>query len=487
MDIYRRDLHLLRGFEGEHIAFDVASSRVIYLNEIAYRILGLGPVLTKNSIIESLKDAYTRDSLTDAIDELIKSSILSEFPPTVVSFEKVDPNTVACGGISFNVSHNCNMRCGYCFGGGGSYNGPAVNMPLSVLRAGIDYFFKNRENTKNGCINFFGGEPFLNWEVMREGIKYAQKMADDKDVAVTFTITTNGTLITNPMLEFLNKFDVKLVFSLDGPIDIHDRERKFRDGTGTYNAVEKNILSTLKYPNIAVQIRPTITSHSCGRIDEIFAHFRKLGVDRVHMAPECAYGSRPGLSQEEYGLFEEGLENLTKNMLDALDRHEYWGALNILKFLNMIYCGILHRYYCGAGVSVVSVSPDGSIYPCPRFTGIESFLLGNIFSGIKKEKQKVFFDNDVQSRSDCSDCWARYVCGGGCSYMHWKTDPTLKRNDSNWCDWTRKCIELAIQAYAKLQEKGQDRIKEYFARYMPFLDDFPDSLYISKVISNRER
>jgi uncharacterized protein len=294
-------------------------------------------------------------------------------------------------------------------------------------------------------------------------------------------------MVTPKMLEFLNKFDVKLVFSLDGPIDIHDHERKFRDGGGTYKIVEKNLVSTLKYPNIEVQIRPTITSQSCGRLEEIYAHFRKLGFYRMHTAPECASGPRPGLSQKEYALFEKGLENLVKDMLDASNSQDYWGVLNVLKFINMLYYGIIRRYYCGAGVSVMSVSPDGSIYPCPRFTGIKSFLLGNVFSGVEKEKQRVFLDNDVQSRSECSGCWARYICGGGCLHMHWKADHSLKKNDPNWCKWTKKCIELAVQAYAKLQEEGRDRMKEYFVRYTPYLIDFPDSLYISKIISNKER
>jgi len=382
-------------------------------------------------------------------------------------------NETAVGGISFNISHRCNMQCSYCFGDGGCYGGSAIDMDKKVLVAGIDYLFANCRNLRHCIISFFGGEPFLNWDMMCWGITHAQSIADQRDIELTFFITTNGTLLTRKRIDFLARRNIKLVISIDGPKEIHDRERKFVGGSGTYDIIERNVkLALQQYPNISIQVRPTITSYSCGKIREIYYHLRSIGIDKMHARPESKFGKRSGLLLDDYQLLSSGLEELTVEMINASNNGEYWGLINVLKFLNMLYFSVIKHDYCGAGISMISVSPDCSVFPCPRFTGEEEFLIGIILTGLDNEKRQIFLNNSVDNRIECQGCWARFICGGGCLYMHWKTTGSSQRNDIVWCEWTRRSIETAIRAYARLQEGEDDRMKEFFILHTPLLSDF---------------
>ncbi len=470
---YRRELHFLRGFDRNPIAFDVGTSSVIYLDKITYAILSGGSEIEESLFVRKHDNIFPQKAIKLAFRELINIGILSSKPQEKQTFPRVSLEETTIGGVSFNISHRCNMQCGYCFGGGGCYGGLAIDMDKKVLKAGIDHLFANCHDLNHCIISFFGGEPFLNWEMMRWGITYAQSIADQRDIELTFFITTNGTLLVRKKMDFLDRRNVKLIVSIDGPEEIHNQERKFIGGSGSYDVIERNVKLILQqYPDISIQVRPTITSYSCGKIKTIYHHFRSIGIERMHARPESKYGRRPGLSLEEYQLLSSGLEELTIDMIDASNNGEYWGIINVLKFLNMLYFSVVRHDYCGAGVSVISISPDGSVFPCPRFTGEKEFLLGNILTGLNNDKGFIFLNNSVDNRLDCQNCWARYICGGGCFYMHWTATGDYQRNDIMWCEWTRRSIETAIKAYAQLQDGGNDKMKEFFVRHAPLLSDF---------------
>jgi len=470
---YGREMHFLKDFNGNPVAFDVKTSSVIYLNNLAQRILSFGPEIGKKEVFHHCADDFSKSAINKTIRELIDTGVLLKYPQKDDDLDMCNDDEAIIKGVSFNISHRCNMACGYCFGGGGCYGGPRVDMKKSIVEAGLDILFGTSDSSPR-IVSFFGGEPFINWKVMRWTIEYAQSVANDRDIELMFFITTNGTLLDADKLNFLNNKNIKLVISVDGPPEIHNKERKFLDGRGSYDVVENNVRLILKeYPNISIQFRPTITSYSCGKIKDIYRHFRLLGVNKMHFRPESKYGERSGLTLEEYQLLGLELEELGVSMVDASDNGEYWGLVNILKFLNILYFSITRRDYCGAGASIISISPDGSIYPCPRFTGSKEFLLGNVKSGIKNKKRNILLDNSVDNRSDCNKCWARYICGGGCLYMHWIANGDYKKNDFMWCDWTRRSIETAIKVYARLQENDEnDKMREFFVRHTPLLSDF---------------
>lgn len=470
---YRREMHFLKGFDGNFIAFDIGTSSVIYLDDLTYKILSFGPEIEESLLLCRYKSIFSKEMILRAVKRLLELGVLSLERQREERVTSRDFGEIIIGGISFNISHRCNMRCGYCFGGGGCYGGSAVNMNRKVLRTGINYLFANCYDLNHCIISFFGGEPFLNWEMMQWGITYAQSIADQRGIELTFFITTNGTLLTRKKMNFLNRRNVKLVVSIDGPKEIHDQERKFIGGFGSYDIIERNVKLVLReYPDISVQVRPTITSCSCGRVKEIYRHFKSMGIEKMHARPESRYGKRPGLSSKDYQSLMSGLEELTVAMIDASNDGEYWGVINVLKFLNMLYFGVVRHDYCGAGVSVISISPDGSVFPCPRFTGEKEFLLGNILTGLDNDKRLIFFNNSVDNRPDCQNCWAKYICGGGCLYMHWITTNDYQKNDIMWCELTRRSIEIAIKAYAQLQEGEDDKMREFFTRHTPLLSDF---------------
>lgn len=471
--LYRRELHFLRGFNRNLIAFDIGTSSVIYLDKITYVILSVGSEIDESLFVQEYGNIFSQKAIKSAFKELINIGILSSKPQKKQISTRVSLEETTIGGISFNISHRCNMQCGYCFGGGGCYGGPKINMKKEILKAGIDYLFTNCGNLPYCIISFFGGEPFLNWEMMHWSILYAQSIANQRSIGLTFFITTNGTLLTKERMDFLDHKNVKLVVSIDGAKEIHDQERRFIGGSGTYDVIRRNVEFVLQqYPDISIQVRPTITPSSCGKIKEIYHHFRSIGIEKMHARPESKHGKRPGFSLEEYQLLSSGLEELTIDMIDASNNGEYWGIINVLKFLNMLYFSVVKHDYCGAGVSVISISPDGSVFPCPRFTGEKEFLLGNILTGLNNDKRFIFLNNSVDNRLDCQNCWARYVCGGGCFYMHWTATGDYQRNDTMWCEWTRQLIETAIKAYAQLQDGDNDKMKEFFVRHTPLLSDF---------------
>ena len=472
--LYRRELYFMQGFDGVPLAFDVGTSSVVYLDDLTSQILRIGPEIDVELIEKSLGLRFSIGEVQEAIEELVKSGLLTIDPLIVEEPEPYSINNVLVGGVSFNVSHRCNMRCSYCFGGGGSYKGPRVDMKKNVTKAGLDYLFANCGNLKHCIISFFGGEPFMNWKVMKWAMNYAYEIASTQGIILTFFITTNGTLLTDEQLEFLNQYDVRLTFSIDGPKEIHDRERRFVVGGGTYEVVRQNIAKALRHPNIICQARPTLTPESCGMVTEIYQHLLGLGLVRMHARPESRYGNRPGLSKQQYDQLGDSLDNLTQEMILAADKGQFWGLINVLKFLNMLYFRVVRHDFCGAGISVISISPDGSIFPCPRYTGEKKFCLGNIFTGIERSQQSIFSNNSVEDRNECKECWARYICGGGCSYMHWSATGDIKKNDVAWCDWTRRSIEIAVKAYAQLQSGEEDRMGEFFARFTPLLSDFGD-------------
>ncbi len=466
MILHKNKVHLIYE-EGNCIGLDIFNSTVFVVDELGSQILSRQKSEKKEDIISRLLFlGYKEKEIRDVINELIKVGLLNRNPasePFDESENEIGENIL--GGISLNISHKCNMKCGYCFGGGGSYNGPASNMSWLVAKKAIDYFYSHCGNKKECLIGFFGGEPFMNWDVLKKSILYSEKKA--KNRRIVYFVTTNATLLTKEYLQFLNQFNVKLVVSIDGPEFVHNKERRFISGKGSYYAVKNNIRKLSKFPNISVQARPTITPYASNFVSLIYRHIvLNLGIKRIHARSQSAYGLSRGLNNDECDKFSKGIEEAARWMVSAANNKEYIGIINVSKFINILYFRITRQFHCGAGTSVLSFSPNGTIYPCPRFTGEQDFVLGNIQKNDFRDIRKVFFQNGVLRRPGCADCWAKYICGGGCYYMHWKKHGDIVKNDEDWCKTTRREIEIAMKAYLKIVSQ-KDRGQNFFSVFTP--------------------
>lgn len=468
--LYKNNVHIVSDNK-EYIGLDINSSTVFVVDELGKKILSKSNPENRDEIVSRMQlIGYQPVEIAEAINEFNKVGLISHRPietPIDEAEDKVDENVL--GGVSLSTSHNCNMNCGYCFGGGGTYNGPIENMSTLVAKKAIDYLHLHRGNRSECFISFFGGEPLMNWRTLKESVLYAEKKSKNK-IHITYFITTNATLLTHEHLKFLDQFDVRLVVSIDGPDFIHDKERKLISGAATHNIVRDNIKKLSQYHNIIVQARPTITPYASNFVELIYRHIiSDLGIKRVHARSQSAYGQNRGLNRNEVIKFAEGIEETAKWMTTAARDGEHIGIINVLKYMNMFYFRTVRQYHCGGGTSVLSVAPNGTIYPCPRFTGEQDFVLGNIVGGeFNNDRRLIFFRNGVLRRQKCINCWARYICAGGCYYMHWKKHGNIFSNDDVWCELTKREIEIAMKTYAQIttqKDSGQS-----------FFDTFPPTL-----------
>jgi uncharacterized protein len=470
MILHKREVHFTkRG--GTTTGLDVLSSTLFVANPIVETIFSCAEDETKEEILGRLrKTGYKLQDSEEIISDLMEAELLSPNPDSPNHDESDDtvPENVL-GGITLNISHLCNMNCGYCFGAGGSYGGPSTVMTMGVAEKAMEYLYSHCGNRKECMVGFFGGEPFTNWNILQKSILLSEEICSNRGIKTLYFITTNGTLITPKHLKFLEKFDTKLVISVDGPEFIHDKERKTKDGRGTYKTVKEKIQLVTNFPRIAVQGRPTVTPFASSFVLEIYHHLvRDLGITRVHARSQSACGTTRGLDPEETANFVLGIEEATDWMMSEISEGRTVGVINVLKYVNILYYRVVRHYHCGGGTSALSVAPDGSVYPCPRFTGEKDFFLGNIMDEVFASQRLRFFQNGVLRREGCRKCWARHICGGGCYYMHWKKNGLMGINDEEWCQLTRGQIDLAIATYSRILELP-DGGNLFFSKFAPNL------------------
>lgn len=469
MLLYKREVHFAKK-DKITVGIDILSTTLFQGDSLVEEVFSRkDPESAKDITARLVSAGYSSRDSKQTIEELVEAELLCKNADIDIDQSDNVVKEDVMGGISLNISHVCNMTCSYCFGDGGSYGGPETKMTLSVTKKAIEYLYSHCGDRKECMIGFFGGEPLTNWPILRESILYSEQIAKTKEIRTIYFITTNATLVTRKMLEFLEKYDTKLVISIDGPEFIHDQERKTKAGKGTYQLVKDKVTLIAEFPKIAVQARPTITPLGSGYVENIYQHIvTDLGIARVHARPQSSFGSQRGLNAKETAEFVLGIDKSIDWMLSEAQDERFVGVINVLKYVNILYHRIVRHYHCGAGTSVLSISPDGSVFPCPRFTGEKEFLLGNIITNVSSDYRLRFFQNGVMSRDECKTCWARHICGGGCCYMHWNKSGSINYNNEEWCNLTRGQIDLAMIVYAKVLDLP-DEGDQFFSNFTPNL------------------
>lgn len=481
--LYKRDVFTLRGYNDEIIGFDVKSAVTLLLNPIAEKILQIANPITLEKIYDKSSDHGFKDSdIKDTIEQMLQIRLINEEPMNDISSYASNINTSEVpkiGVLNLNISHTCNMLCKYCFASGGDYGLGVSMMSIETIKQSVDYLFEHIVDTDAIMVSIFGGEPLLNWN----GIMYAINYANNKNKAygksLSFHITTNGTLFDIEKLTFLSKYKVSITVSLDGPKEINDKFRRFKDGESSFQKTVEGIKMITQFPQITLQVRPTIHYDSASKILEVVTFLESLGAKRIHMRPMSSKdGTAIALSEKNYGEIAEGFYNLAKKMYDqAVSDKKITGHINILMFLYLLYFRLRRNFYCGAGCKVVSVDPSGKISPCPRFTCDNKFQIGDInCKGVDIQKQQQYQSlADANNRPDCENCWAINVCAGGCLYMHDVEELETVRNHTAYCDLTRSTIKSAIQLFVALQEHSPDHIINLLNEYPPMISGFKNT------------
>lgn len=441
-------IHLFQE-NGYYIVIDVNSGAIHELDEETYRILSHFDERGNFVMSEELKDIDDLEEILEEIEELKREGeLFSEdiFKPMAMELKERQSVLKA---MCLHVAHSCNMDCEYCFAGKGEYHGDAGLMSYETGKKAIDYLIENSPGRKNLEVDFFGGEPLLNWQVIKKLVDYGRSLEKSTGKNFRFTLTTNGLLIDDDVIDFCNREMSNVVLSLDGSRDTNDRMRKTKQGKGTYDLiVDKFIDFAKRRGQKDYYMRGTFTGKNLHFAEDII-HMANLGFKELSMEPVVAP------EHVSYALKDGDKDTLLveyeKLALEMIKRRKSGNSFNFYHF-NVDFEGgpcIAKRVSgCGVGTEYIAVTPEGDIYPCHQFVGDKDFLMGNLIDGIKNPNvRKLFAECNVYSHEECENCFARLYCSGGCSANAYHSKGSVKAVYDLGCELHKKRIQCAIMLH----------------------------------------
>ncbi|MCF0146547.1 MAG: thioether cross-link-forming SCIFF peptide maturase [Eubacterium sp.] len=444
---------------GIKLCLDVSSSSVHVLDDLSFEALSLMEEgKDPDAVKEMLSAKWSEQEVEEVLDEIRQlkeaGQLFTEdnFRPSVEAFA-ARPTVVKA--LCLHIAHDCNLACRYCFAGEGEYHGKRSLMTAEVGRAALDFLIRNSGNRRNLEVDFFGGEPTLNWEVVKELVAYGREQEALHDKHFRFTLTTNGVLLNEEIMAFCNKEMDNVVMSLDGRREVNDRMRPDRSGrAGSYDRI---VPKFLKFAESRGQqkyyARGTFTHFNLDFAADVL-HMADLGFEQISVEPVVAPLS------EEYAIREEDLPQICEqyDLLagEMLRRRREGRDFNFFHFMIDLTggpCVYKRLSGCGAGGEYLAVTPWGDLYPCHQFVGEEGFCLGNVTEGIKEEAVcRRFRSVNVYSRPECADCFARFFCSGGCMANGFHASGAIDGTYEIGCVMQRKRVECALMLKAAASE-----------------------------------
>lgn len=440
---------------GYNIVLDTCSGSVHTVDEVAYDIIAMYKTNSEEEIVKAILEKYnhlpdvTREEILLCLEDVKtleeNGKLFSEdkFEELAYNFKN---NSKVIKALCLHVAHSCNLACSYCFAGQGKYHGKDALMSFETGKRAFDFLIENSGTRRNLEVDFFGGEPLLNWDVVKQLVEYARSIEKEKNKNFRFTLTTNGVLIDDEVIEFANKEMSNVVLSLDGRKDVHDKFRVDYAGKGSYDKILpkfKKLVDSRDGKNY--YMRGTFTHFNTDFTEDIF-HMADLGFKELSMEPVvCSPDSPSALTDEDLPVLFEQYEILAKEMIrrkKAGDGFTFYHYMLDLKNGPCIYKRISG---CGSGTEYMAVTPKGELYPCHQFVGEEEYCLGNIWDGVQKpEVQDKFRLCNAYSREECRDCWAKLYCSGGCAANSYHATGSVNGIYKYGCELFKKRIECAI-------------------------------------------
>ncbi len=439
---------------GYNIVLDTCSGSVHAVDEIAYDIIGLYKEKSPEEIAEIITEKYADENITpDDVFECIEDvKALEEkgklyTPDTYedMAFDFKNRNTVIKA-LCLHVAHTCNLNCEYCFASQGKYHGERALMSLETGKRALDFLIENSGTRRNLEVDFFGGEPLMNLEVVKELVAYAREIEKIHNKNFRFTLTTNGILIDDDVIDFCNKEMSNVVLSLDGRKEVHDRLRKDYQGRGSYDIIVPKFQEFVRRRgDKSYYIRGTFTHANTDFTNDIF-HMADLGFKELSMEPVvCAPDDKSALTKEDLPLLFEQYEILAKEMLKRQKEGNGFTFYHYMLDLTHGPCIYKRISGCGSGTEYMAVTPSGELYPCHQFVGDKKYLLGNIYDGVtNKEIQNEFKLCNAYARKECADCWAKLYCSGGCAANSYHASGKITGIYEYGCELFKKRIECAV-------------------------------------------
>lgn len=456
--------------KGYNIIIDQNSGCVHSVDEVAYDIINMFETEPKEKIKAFILDKYSkRDDVTpedidlcfEDIEALIKDGRLfakDAFENSALDFKKRQGVLKA---ICLHVAHDCNLACKYCFAGKGEYDGPKGLMSFETGKRALDFLVEKSGTRKNLEVDFFGGEPLLNWEVCKKLVEYGRSIEKEHGKNFRFTLTTNGVLVNDEVIDFCNREMGNVVLSLDGRKETHDRLRTTCNGKGSYDLIVDKFKKFANARNQAdYYMRGTYTHYNTDFSKDII-HMADLGFKELSIEPVVSDPTDPyALKENDLPILKEQYEILADEMLRRYRNGNGFTFYHYMIDLNSGPCIVKRISGCGVGTEYMAVTPSGELYPCHQFVGDEKFLLGDIWKGVTNTAILDEFKGcNVYSHPECKDCFAKLYCSGGCAANAYHTMGSVNGIYEFGCELHRKRIECAIML--KVAEAEENLKVEY--------------------------
>lgn len=438
---------------GVNIVLDVNSGAIHVVDDIVYDLADQWKQVPKNAL--QLKfPCYSMEEIDEAVQELQmleKEGMLyteDDYQQILPLMDKRNPVVKA---LCLHVAHDCNLKCQYCFAQEGEYHGKREWMSEEVGKKALDFLIKNAGSRKNLEVDFFGGEPLMNFEVVKKLVAYGRELEKQHDKRFRFTITTNGMLLDEEKLDFINEHMHNLVLSLDGRKEINDNMRPRAGGQGSYDVIVPKFQKAAESRNQTnYYIRGTFTKYNLDFSKDVM-HIADLGFKQISVEPVVAEKQMPyAITEEDLPQIFAEYEKLAKEIYERKKAGEDFQFFHFNIDLSGGPCVMKRLAGCGSGTEYLAVTPSGELYPCHQFVGLEEFKMGTVEEGVTNEaKREIFSKCNVYAKEECKGCWAKFYCSGGCAANAYEQNKDILKPYEIGCAMQKKRIECAIMIKAK--------------------------------------
>ncbi len=449
---------------GYNIVIDVNSGAIHVVDDMTYDMIEMYENSDKESIFAEMAKRYPeqQDDIVECWDEMQELIAAEElftkdsYEPYITDFAK-RPTVVKA--LCLHIAHDCNLACQYCFAEEGEYHGKRELMSYEVGKKALDFLVANSGNRRNLEVDFFGGEPLMNFQVVKDLVAYGRSLEKEHDKNFRFTLTTNGVLLDDDIMEFANKEMGNVVLSIDGRKEVHDHMRPFRKGAGSYDLI---VPKFQKFAESRHQdkyyVRGTFTHNNLDFSKDVL-HLADLGFKQISVEPVVAQDTDSyAIREEDLPQLMEEYENLALEMVRRHGTEEDFNFFHFMIDLEGGPCVAKRLSGCGSGTEYLAVTPTGDLYPCHQFVGNTDFLMGNVDDGVvNTELRDEFKSCNVYAKEKCRECFARFYCSGGCAANSYNFHGDIHNAYDIGCALQKKRVECAIMIKAALAAKEGEK------------------------------
>ena len=450
---------------GYNIVMDVNSGSIHVVDDIIYDSipliepvyeLGLEEDERKERALQAIADlSYSDEDKKEAVEEILALAdddylfVKDIYQDYIFDFKKRETVVKA---LCLHIAHDCNLACQYCFAEEGEYHGRRALMSFEVGKKALDFLVAHSGNRINLEVDFFGGEPLMNWQVVKDLVAYGRSLEEPHHKKFRFTLTTNGVLLNDEILEFCNKEMANVVLSIDGRKEVHDRMRPFRGGQGSYDLIVPKFRKVAESRNqMNYYVRGTFTHHNLDFSKDVL-HLADLGFQQISVEPVVAKPEdHYAIQEEDLPVLMEEYDKLAKEIIRYRKEGKGFNFFHFMIDLEGGPCVAKRLSGCGSGTEYLAVTPWGDLYPCHQFVGNEEFLMGNVEEGIvRTDIRDCFKECNVYAKDKCKKCFAKFYCSGGCAANSYNFHGSINDAYDIGCELQRKRIECAIMIKAAL-------------------------------------